>query len=742
MAEKKFSQLTAKGATIADTDLVAISESAGGGSYVSKSVTGANIKALVTDANLTTTDITTNNVSTSKHGFVPKAPNNATQFLDGTGAFDTVKDSDLSTSDITTNNVSITKHGFAPKAPNDANQYLNGLGQWSTVSAGLSSIPQEDIIYVDSINGLDDLTANRGQIQKPYATVEYALANTTNTGTVTGNTTSGSATISSVSDTTNIKVGQYITGTNIPYNSIVVSKTANTIVLSKTATGTGSTITLTWRTIKTIKLVTSIVATSNWFKSGFWFDCGDNNITWGNFILFNRTAANLIPEFIIGGNWHGNNASSQFISTNTASSHDLFVEIISLYSIGTGSQVNIDRFTGVRNITFTCQSFDARFGSIGVLSGSGLTNLSGNFYGLLGGIELPGSAVVNGYIETPASVNAFVGRSGYYTINASILGSVTTSLDGQTKSFNLNGSVKGTTVSLANGGQYWLGSNINGDIECTTLTVTSNNYETLINGRVNGNVTLNGGILKIASFYSGTLTVSGASSKAYITSTVVYSDSKWYGNISLTSGGTLYWYGSADFGTPTAAYIFPTLSIASGCVVHIYGKLMAEITSLAGTLNVYSSGYLWSIKKTPAITGSLNNYGGIIELTRNGYLNTTESATTTPTIDISTGTYLQDGGTLFCTNADSKSGLIRKTASGGKVVLKGQPYLKVANGLAPLQILSNTGTAQDVLDFSMVGNGATGFRLADTFSDTTYGTAYAPNLLVNGTRYESTTYSF
>ena len=68
--------------------------------------------------------------------------------------------------------------------------------------------------------------------------------------------------------------------------------------------------------------------------------------------------------------------------------------------------------------------------------------------------------------------------------------------------------------------------------------------------------------------------------------------------------------------------------------------------------------------------------------------------------------------------------------------------MKVANGVAPLQILSNTGTAQDILDFSMVGNGAVGFRLSDTFSDTTYGTAYAPNLLVGGTAYEDTTYSF
>jgi hypothetical protein len=83
MAEKKFSDLTAKGAALADTDLLAISEDAGGGAYTSKSVTGANVKALVTDANLTTTDITTNDVSTSKHGFAPKAPNDTTKFLRG-----------------------------------------------------------------------------------------------------------------------------------------------------------------------------------------------------------------------------------------------------------------------------------------------------------------------------------------------------------------------------------------------------------------------------------------------------------------------------------------------------------------------------------------------------------------------------------------------------------------------------------------------------------------------------------
>jgi len=43
----------------------------------------------VTDAKLSTSDITTNNASTSKHGFLKKLDNNAAHFMDGTGAWST-----------------------------------------------------------------------------------------------------------------------------------------------------------------------------------------------------------------------------------------------------------------------------------------------------------------------------------------------------------------------------------------------------------------------------------------------------------------------------------------------------------------------------------------------------------------------------------------------------------------------------------------------------------------------------
>jgi hypothetical protein len=84
--------------------------------------------AHVTDAALSTSDVTTNNASSTKHGFAPKSPADATQFLNGaaTPAYAQVKDSDLATTDVTSNNVTSTKHGFTPKSPADATQFLNG----------------------------------------------------------------------------------------------------------------------------------------------------------------------------------------------------------------------------------------------------------------------------------------------------------------------------------------------------------------------------------------------------------------------------------------------------------------------------------------------------------------------------------------------------------------------------------------------------------------------------------------
>ena len=586
------------------------------------------------------------------------------------------------------------------------------------------SIYQSDLIYVDAVNGVDDLTADRGQIQKPYATVEYVLANTTNTGTVTGGTTNGSATLTNVSSTTNIQVGQYITGTNIPYNTIVVSKTSNTIVLSQTATGSGTGLTLTWWTPKTIKINGNIVATSNWFKPCFWFDCGNANITWGNFNLFNKTTATLVPEIINGGNWYGNHASSAFIVSNyVLSSHDIFVNINSYFSLGTGVQIYLYNASSFRNLYVNANSFDACFGTIANIRGT-YVEWSGYKYGLLGGIlSRSNENVIYGKTECPSSVNA-----------------INTSTATNTK-WRINGPVYGSVYIY-----YYSTVVINNDVSGTNFTVISDSLScsstisvstatigdrgnSVLSGVISGSWTCGGNTEFLA--FAGNFT---ASSGKHI---LTINDNFSSGMASITISGTanVHMYGESIAGT----YAFITINLGSGSTINNYGKFkFAFSTNAAGTLNNY--GYLQYQYNNGGIplTGTFLNKG-TLEVLRPGH---SESASYTPTFVISTGTMIVDGGSVICAVSDSKSGLIRKTASGGKLILKGQAYLKVANGLAPLQILSNTGTAQDVLDFSMIGNGAAGFRLADTFSDTTYGTAYAPNLLVGGVLYQDTNYSF
>lgn len=94
--------------------------------------------ATVAESNQTLTDITTNDVTSTKHGYAPKSPADATKFLNGAATPDyaLVKDSDLSSSDVTTNNATTAKHGFLKKLSNVATEYMDGTGNWSTPAGG------------------------------------------------------------------------------------------------------------------------------------------------------------------------------------------------------------------------------------------------------------------------------------------------------------------------------------------------------------------------------------------------------------------------------------------------------------------------------------------------------------------------------------------------------------------------------------------------------------------------------
>lgn len=221
--------------TIADGSTLTVSSNA----TVSNTNTGDQT---LSDATISTSDITTNNVSITKHGFAPKAPNDATKYLDGTGAYTVpagsgVTDATISTSDVTTNNVTSTKHGWAPKSPNDSAQFLNGAA-----TPAFAQIKESDLAFTDVTTNNVSATKH-GYTPKTPNDVTKFLDGTGNWSAPIG----GSGSVTSVSVTTaNGVSGSVATATSTPAITLTLGNITPTTVNKTTITApaTGSTLTI------------------------------------------------------------------------------------------------------------------------------------------------------------------------------------------------------------------------------------------------------------------------------------------------------------------------------------------------------------------------------------------------------------------------------------------------------------------------------------------------------------------
>ena len=125
-------------------------------------------KRYVTDDNLlvinNTSGVNTGDQTLSGLGGVPTSRNitvNGTiSNLSADSTF-TVTDANLSTSDITTNNVSTAKHGFAPKLANNTTQFLRADGSWASpnVSVSVQSVASAATVTPTSDNNIVVITA-------------------------------------------------------------------------------------------------------------------------------------------------------------------------------------------------------------------------------------------------------------------------------------------------------------------------------------------------------------------------------------------------------------------------------------------------------------------------------------------------------------------------------------------------------------------------------------------------------
>ena len=556
-------------------------------------------------------------------------------------------------------------------------------------------------IYIDSTYGVN-ATGAVGDATKPYLTREYVNANTTNTGTLTVGTTSASYSLTAAS-TTGIVVGQYITGTGIPFGTQVVSFVANTsILMSKPATATAS-ITATWWTIYEVIYSGNFVATSNYFKQGYYEgESISASIIWGDIYLYDfGSTAQVIPYINrFGGRYISTVTTAKdghFFKNDVAVQNTLFIcvfEFDSIISKTTGNLIigayssssQVGRYY-MKGNTVTCT-----VGSFSLRGTGGAAEFHfdiGYLYVLIHAIGWGAVATQGSYrgdIEagnqqflTTTSTMSFSGRitgAGYCTVGGATIA-------GAKAFFNCD---------------YMEGSSFT----CSNIDV---------NGGITAPITMSGGVDLRGTYWSATALVS--SSAGTSPGNRIYASFQNGGGLTCNSGYTSVY---SDSFTPGG------ITINSGAVVTMYGKAVIPATYT----RVNAGGTLYNMGK---FTGYIDDLSGT--LINHGIMNIINSSGLM--IQMKAGCVLKNYGEINGTSAATGYPTIQKV--GGRLELWPGSKLTVLNGKSPINCTLNTADSKDIYMYHVVTNcdGST-YGVLILFA----GGGYAPNDLVGGLKYENT----
>ena len=585
-----------------------------------------------------------------------------------------------------------------------------------------TTFPQASTIYVDSQYGAN--VTGRGGLSNPYLTIEYALSDTTNTGTFTCNTAT-STTLSGISDAANasLEVGQFITGSGIQYATIIVAKgnqggNANTVTLSKATDTTATGITATWW--KQYRLVANgkfnVVTSLN--KSGFIYDFKNAIIYYGAISLFRFTANSVIPEYFFLGKTYGTSTSS-LLFNHTVSFNSVELDYGYAYSAGTGVQIGNYLILGnaitISNYKIYGEYLNAQFGTVAKITGNSSTNPSsfdGNTYGFLGGLSLSG-VVLNGTHVTPAGVTVYSGSnlSGTGYLKGAVSFGGVCSFKGSIDSTAIFiGSFCSIDIAVLN----WAGSITTTG---TKNTLTLNTFEYGGSIIVNAGASLNlHGMLSAAS-----VTVTGTLNNfAQIVATA-------YSGMSITVNGTFINNGVIAPGPGVATYFY------------VGANGLLKNNSLIQTNHFTSSGTGYRVENNSEI--EVTGYG--ILLVHSGIFNNNASIITRGTITNASGVVtlgavgaeFNNRGLVYNKQPDTGVSTISKTS--GILRLYPGSVLKVSNGKGPIQCTANTSASKDIYMLHCITNcdGST-YGLGFAFD----GSSFVPNDLAGGLKYENTAY--
>jgi hypothetical protein len=573
---------------------------------------------------------------------------------------------------------------------------ITGDGTPLNPLVSVTNIPQSNIIYIDSNPLIGINSTGRGNINNPYLTPEYALADITNTGTVTATTTNGSATLTAVSSTASIVIGQVISGAGITWGSIVQSKTANTIVLSQLCTAS-ATITVKWLTIYELNLSGNFIATSNWLKEGFYFARNESvSVSWGAFTLYDLNSVHTANYFNDGGfNYNGLTTTSKFFDTNQADPNANFILTInhsSNISLTTGY---LYFHNGVYNLNYGQFNFKgkttiAKFGYVWVSPYYLSAQINVDFdysYGLLGGvISQGGDKNLNwkGSIDCPASVLAvsmpgtcFNYQGNYINGSISIIGTSQNIIDFNPSRCN------GTTFNIAN---VNTNARYNADVNCSD-NVNFYGYSTNYVWFIGSNGKMYGSAVGAFAYSGGKMTI-------------------YTRNVSFSVG--VYANSELTIESDTVALFNGSLNVPSGA------KIINNSVITIDNANGLNSD----------ITGTFINNGKVI-FTQGTY----------DSMRMNAGCLVKNYGTLQSTYVTTTSSLIPKV--GGTLELYANSKLIVGNAKPPIECTLNTADSKDIFMFGCISNGnSSTYGLFFAFD----GGSYVPNDLVGGVLYENTIY--
>jgi hypothetical protein len=386
------------------------------------------------------------------------------------------------------------------------------------------TIPQTQILYVDAQLGTDAASSTAGQIQNPYKTPEYVIANVVNTGTLSVTTVNASATITAAS-TTGIAVGQYLTGTGIPYNSVVVSFVANTSITISQPCTASATVTATWWTPYTLILTGNYTATASWFKAGFFIDASNAEINYGAITFYNVTAC-LVPIKVKLGVNKGTSASSKLAVI--ASTCDVFFDYGDGYSLSTdyAFQGQSSIYLTCRNLYVTGKYLDMRFGRLLYGSATSTLNWDGDGYGLLSGLTIYSTPYIkiNSNITTPTNVYALStnnSASSETVVNGNIVGQI--NMGATTYGLvSIYANISGANHSVGNNGTITR-VNIYGNVTGNLATTSYTNVYGFVYGNITHTGVASAESCNIYGGINGSITVSSSTVKYFANQTGTHS---------------------------------------------------------------------------------------------------------------------------------------------------------------------------------------------------------------------------